>query len=125
MQPTHVFRRIVKGDVVVERSVDRSRAQTVRNGKNDQHPKSVGKGKSEQRDRRKKYAADGDDARAELSRQFIRKKTGYDRSSRYDHGNDAHKGDRNVQVVMDDGPARAEKGIGKPEADKSDINKSK
>ena len=82
----------MESDVIVEGGVDRPGAEAVRNCKNDEHPKPIGKGKTQQGKRRKKYAAYRDDTRAELPRQLVRQEAGYGD----DHRNDPHKRNGNV-----------------------------
>ena len=73
MQPAHVFRAVVERHVIVERGVDRARAQPVGDGERDEQIKPVGKGKGEQGDCGEKHADDGYDPRAEFPREFIGK----------------------------------------------------
>lgn len=90
VQPTHVLRLVVQGDIVVERRVYRARSEPVRHGENNKHPEAARKGETEHRDDRQEHAHHRDYPRAELSVEPIRHQTRHNRSAGYGHGYDAH-----------------------------------
>lgn len=125
VQPAHVLGLIVQGDVVIERRVYRARSEPVRHGENNNHPEAARKREAEQRKNGQKYAEHRDYPRPEPSVQPVGHQTRSYRSAGYDHGDDAHIRNRHSELKMHDRPARAEKRIGQPEADKGKIDKCK
>ena len=125
MQPTHMACGIMKGDVIVESGIDGSRAQPVRDGKQDEHPKAVGEGKAEERSRGQKYADHRHHSCPELARQPVRHQTGNYRPARNDHGNDAHIGHGDAELAVHSRPARSEQRVRQPETDEGKIDERK
>lgn len=66
VQPAHVLRLVVQGDIVVERRVYRARSEPVRHGENNKHPEAARKRETEHRDDRQEHAHHRDYPRAEL-----------------------------------------------------------
>ena len=85
VQPAHVLRLVVQGNIVVERRVYRARSEPVRHGENDKHPETARKREAEQRDNRKEHAHHRDYPRAELSVEPIRHQARHYRSAGYYH----------------------------------------
>ena len=65
VQPAHVLRLVVQGDIVVERRVYRARSEPVRHGENNKHPEAARKRETEHRDDRQEHAHHRDYPRAE------------------------------------------------------------
>ena len=125
VQPVHVPRLVVEGDIVVQRGVDRPRAQPVGDAEEEEHPEPIRKGEPEHRRRGEEHADHGDVPRTELFRQLFGQQAGNDGTARYDHRDDPHIGDGHAQVRVHGWPARTDEGVGQAEADEGDIDEYK
>ena len=125
VQPAHVTGGIMESDVIVEGSVDRARAEAVGNGKDEEHPEFRAEGKTDEGDGCQEDADDGHARCAEFMDQAVGKEAGDNGTARDDHCYDPHIGDGHIEFHMNDGPARTQEGVGKPEADKCEIDEGK
>ena len=122
VQPTHVARGIVHGDIVVQRRVDRARAEAVGHGPHAEQREFCRAGKAEQRRRGQKHAGRRDLTRAEPLYHALGQQAGQDRTAGDNHGDDADRGKRYTEYLLHRRPARAEQGVRQPEADEGEIN---
>ena len=125
VQPAHVSGAVVQGHVAVQRRINRTGAQAVRDSACDKHPEGIGAGKSVHRQCRQEHADRYNHARAEAAAQSIRQKAGKNRNTRDDHRDDAHRRDRDVHGLMHGRPGRSQKRIRQTEADKRKIDHRK
>ena len=108
--------------IIVQRGVYGARAQPVRHRPETEHPESVRQRKPEQRRGREGHAYRRHHARPQFFGQPVGQETGTDRAARNDHGDNARPRRRNAEIGLHRRPRGTEEGIGKPQADKREIN---
>ena len=116
---------VVEGDVVVQRRVNGTGAQSVGDGKEDQHPEPGGYGKAEQGQHREKHAGHGDDPGSQFAGQPVREKARNDGAAGNHHGHQPHIGHRNVKLHVHHRPPGAKQRVRQPKADKRKIDERK
>lgn len=122
VQPVHVARRVVQGDVVVEGGIHRARAESVGDRPEAEHPELPRSGEAEQGGGGHRDADGGDQARAEAAGEALGREARQDRAARDDHGDDAGEADGDVQTLLHDRPPGAEERVGQAEADEGDVD---
>ena len=122
MQKIHMRGGVIFGDIVVERHVNRPRADALRYGAQTKPQHIFGKGKAEQRDHGQSRTARGDGCGFEPIDDPFAHEAGYDRPQRYDERNDADVGNVHTELGIYGRPRAAEQGIRHAKPDVGDEN---
>ncbi|MPN15371.1 hypothetical protein SDC9_162702 [bioreactor metagenome] len=124
MQKAHVARLVVQRDVVVQRRVNRARAESQRNGEQQQKDEVLRVGKPKQRRRRHQHADRRHSARSEPANGAHGEQAGHHRARRNEDGNQPRVGDGHAQLRIRNRPGCAEQRVRQAEADERQINEN-
>ena len=122
MQPAHMLGRIMVRHIIIQRCIDRTRAQTQRYRQHAQQGKMMRQRKTQQRQSRHQHTDQSDSPHAEPTNQPITQHAGDNRPSGNDHRNHPRPRNRHTQANVHRRPCRADHRIRQTQADKSHIN---
>ena len=121
MQPAHMARGIVQRDEVVQRRVDRARAETVGDRPQAELDGRAAERKAEERRGRHGHADRRDQRGAEAPGHPLGQKARDDGPGGDDHGDHACERELRAEIQTHDRPCGAEQRIGQTQADKGQV----